>query len=207
MDPSIDDLLLAYAKLGLDHWSKEPHRVKKKAREIGVDIATKIGAAARAVTRPFEPEAGEPMRLIPMPRKQSRVFAAFFAPLAGPGGRDGLSFDLVVLSQQGGPFACRFEPGSPRGGTHGYDHVQLNESLGHGKVELDGAASPLPTRYPAFPIPSANPVTRFLAMAVSMHGFPDGVDRVLDDAFQGHALKRKTYLEMVFHMLGEAKSA
>jgi len=206
MNPSIDELLLAYARLGLDHWSKESDRVKKKARHIGVDIATKIGAATRAVTQPFQPstDGGEPMRLIPMPRKQRRVFAAFFAPL---GGRDGLSFDLVVLSQQGRPFAFRFEPGSKRGGTHGYDHVQINESLGHRTVELEGVVTPLPTRYPAFPIPGESPVTRFLAMAVSMHGFPNGVDDILDDAFKGHAAKRKTYLDMAVQMLGQRKSA
>ena len=37
----------------------------------------------------------------------------------------------------------------------------------------------LPTTYPAFPIPSEDAVTRFLAMAVAMHGFPTGVDRRL----------------------------
>ncbi len=203
MDPSINELLLAYARLGLDHWSKESQRVKRRARAIRLDITTKIDVAARAVTRPFEPFAatGEPMRLIPMPCKQNRVFAAFFAPWIG---RDGLSFDLVVLSEQGAPFAFRFEPGSQYATTaHGYDHVQMNESLGQRQVELDGAVTPLPTRYPAFPIPGESPVTRFLAMAVSMHGFPRGVDRILDDAFKGHALKRKTYLDMTAQMLGK----
>ena len=206
MDPSIDELLLAYAKLGLDHWSKESLRVKRKAKAVGVEIATKIGAAAQAVTRPFEPAAatGEPMRLIPMPCKQNRVFAAFFAPWLGRGGRDALSFDLVVLSPQGATFAFRFEPGSPHTTTaHGYDHVQMNQSLGRRQVELGGTVSPLPTRYPALPIPSESPVTRFLAMAVSMHGFPSGVDDILDDAFKGQALRKRTYLEMAAEMLSK----
>ena len=209
MDPSIDELLLEYARLGLDHWSKESERVKRRARRIQVDIATKIGVATRAVTNPFEPFAatGEPMRLIPMPCRQNHVFAAFFAPWLGRGGRDRMSFDLVVLSAQGAPFAFRFEPGSQYARTaHGYDHVQMNESLGQRQVELDGAVSPLPTRYPALPIPSECPLTRFLAMAVSMHGFPDGVDVVLEDAFKGQALKRNTYWDIIVQMLGKVKS-
>ena len=117
MSTSIDELLLAYAKLGLQHWATESHRVKKTARVIGVEIATKKGAAERAVTSPFQPfaENGNPMTLIPMPCKQNRVFAAFFAPWLGRQGwqgRQGLSFDLVVLLPQGSPFAFRFEPGS-----------------------------------------------------------------------------------------------
>ena len=204
MSASIDELLLAYARLGLQHWATESPRVKAKARAIGVDIATKIGAAARAVTKPFEPFAGngDSMTLIPMPCKQKRVFAAFFAPWVGRGGRAELSFDLVVLSPQGAPFAFRFEPGSQYSVTaHGYDHVQLNESLGQRQVPLGGAVSPLPTTYPAFPIPSEDPITRFLAMAVAMHGYPSGVGNVFDDAFKGHAKKRKTYLDMTGTML------
>ena len=201
MSASIDELLLAYARLGLQHWATESLPVKTKARAIGVDIATKIGTAARAVTSPFQPfgRNGDPMRLIPMPCKQNRVFAAFFAPWLG---REGLSFDLVVLLRQGAPFAFRFEPGSQNCTTaHGYDHVQLNQSLGQRQVVLSSAVSSLPTTYPAFPIPSRDPVTRFLAMAVAMHGFPSGVDGVFDDAFKGQPNKRKTYLDMTVAML------
>ena len=204
MSALIDELLLAYARLGLQHWERESRRVKARARVIGVDIATKMAVAENAVIRPFRPFSGNgnPMRLIPMPCKQNRVFAAFFAPWHGPAGRTGLSFDLVVLLPQGPPFAFRFEPGSQFSVTpHGYDHVQLNVSLGQQQVPLVDAVSPLPTTYPAFPIPSKDAVTRFLAMAVAMHGFPNGLDNVFDDAFKGHAKKRKTYLDMTRTML------
>ena len=138
------------------------------------------------------------MRLIPMPCKQNRVYAAFFAPwVGGTTGTAGLSFDLVILSQQGSPFAFRFEPGSQSSTTaHGYDHVQMNESLGQKQVPLAGVATPLPTTYPAFPIPSRDPVARFLTVAVAMHGYPSGVDNVLQAAFQGKANRRKTYLDI-----------
>lgn len=199
MSVSVDELLLAYARLGLQHWANESPRVKARARTIRVAIATQQAAAENAVTNPFRPLSanGNPMQLIPMPCKQNRVYAAFFAPWVGRTGPAGLSFDLVVLSQQGPPFAFRFEPGSHYPVTpHGYDHVQMEETLGQRRVPLAGAVTPLPTRYPAFPIPSKDPVTRFLAMAVAMHGYPTGVDNVLQAAFQGNANKRKTYLEI-----------
>ena len=103
MSASINELLLAYAKIGVDHWATESPRVKARAREIGVDIATKKRVADRAVSSPFRPFAsnGNPMTLIPMPCTQRRVFAAFFAPWLGRAGPQGLSFDLVVLMQQG----------------------------------------------------------------------------------------------------------
>ena len=199
MSASIDELLLAYARLGLQHWASVSLSVKRRARNVRVDIATQPAAAENAVTNPFRPFAanGNPMRLIPMPCKQNKVYAAFFAPGVGGAGPAGLSFDLVVLSQQGSPFAFRFEPGSDYSTTrHGYDHVQLNESLGKRQVPMEGAVSPLPTTYPAFPIPSKDPVKRFLTLAVAMHGYPSGVDQVLDDAFKGRANRQKTYLEI-----------
>ena len=205
MSMSIDELLLAYARLGLQHWETKSQRVKAKARSIGVNIATKEGAAERAVKNPYEPFGGngDPLTLIPMPCRQNRVFAAFFAPwLDRSAGPEHLSFDLVVLLQHGGSIAFRFEPGAEHSKTaHGYDHVQLNEELVHRQVKLDGAVSPLPTTYPAFPIPSEDTVTRFLAMVVAMHGFPNGIDDVFDDAFKGQPKKRKRWLDMTNAML------
>ena len=79
--------------------------------------------------------------------------------------------------------------------------MQLNESLGQKQVALGSAVSPLPTIYPAFPIPSQDTETRFLAMVVAMHGFPSGVDDVFKDAFKGQASKKKAYFEMAKKML------
>ena len=119
----------------------------------------------------------------------------------GGASQTALSFDLVVLLQQGSSYAFRFEPRSAYTTTaHGYDHVQLNESLGQRRVALGGAPSQLPTTYPAFPIRSDDPVSRFLAMAVAMHGYPSGVDDVLDRAFKGQPNKRKTYLNITKSM-------
>ena len=199
MSASIHELARAYARLGLQHWQGESQDVKNNARSIGVAIATNVRVAERVVDEPFEPDAenGAPLMLIPMPCWQKKVYAAFFAPwLATDGGPDELSFDLVVLLQQSGPIAFRFEPGSGQNTTHGYEHVQLSRSLGRGKVQLEKPLSPLPITYPAFPILSKNVLTRFLALLVAMHGFPLGVNHVFQKAFPGQATKQRTYWDM-----------
>ena len=204
MSELIYELLFAYAQVGVQAWQSESRPVKQKARQIGVRIAEHVSLARQVVAKPFNPyaENGGEMILIPMPCKQRKVFAAFFAPWLSPRGWQHLSFDLVVLLAHGSPIAFRFEPAARRGnGAHGYDHVQLNEMLGQGQVQLDGAVAPLPTSYPAFPVPSQDALTRFLAMMVAMHGFPNGVDDVFDKAFKGQAKTRKKYLDMTKSML------
>jgi len=204
MSSSIHDLLRNYARLGLRHWANESLSVKHRARDIDIKIATKQAEADRAVLSPISPAAmnGRKMILIPMPCRQNRVYAAFFAPWISGAQSTELSFDLVVLLQQGPPFAFRFEPTSGYSNAHGYDHVQLNQKLGRKIVALAGSLPQLPTTYPAFPIPSKDPITRFLAMAVAMHGYPKGVDDILRDAFDGRPKKmHKTFLDMTTKML------
>ena len=198
------ELLFAYARLGVKDWKSKSLQVRRRAKVIGVEIAEHEARAARVLAKPFKPFAtnGDDLMLIPMPCKQSKVYAAFFAPWIGSQGGQNLSFDLVVLLQEGSPIAFRFEPGAPQSVTaHGYDHVQLNESLGQRQVALGSAVSPLPTTYPAFPIPSQDAVTRFLALVVAMHGFPSGVDEVFDNAFKGQWNKRKTYFDLTKEMV------
>ena len=205
MRGSINELAVAYARLGVRHWNTEPVSIKQNASSIGVDIATNVDVARRAVEQPFDPDAtnSDTMKLIPMACGQKKVYAAFFAPWIASQDADSmeLSFDLVVL-QQRRPIAFRFEPRSTKQDTrHGYDHAQLSESLGKRQVELDNPLSPLPKTYPAFPIPSDDAVTRLLALFVAMHGFPQGVKKVLDDAFPGRANKQKMYLDLTMAML------
>lgn len=206
MSKSIHKLLLAYAKLGVQEWQSKPQLAKRKARSIQVRIAENEALAARVLKKPFKRSAdnGDEMVLIPMPCRQKRVFAAFFAPCIDRRGWEYLSFDLVVLVQQGRAIGFRFEAGTEGGnGSHGYDHAQLSEALGRRKVELAGALLPLPTAYPAFPIPSHDTIARFLAMAVAMHGFPNGVDDVLADAFRGRFSRRMAYWDTTVEMMTE----
>ena len=206
MSVSVEEFAVAYAKLGVAHWNSELPQVKSKAGSMGVEIAASEELAQQAVETPFGSSASddEQMYLVPMPCGQRKVYAAFFAPwLPSQSGSADLSFDLVVLSQQSGPVAFRFEAGSVTTDTmHGYDHAQLSESLGGGKVALANPISPLPKTYPAFPIPSTDTLTRFLALVVAMHGYPRGIDHILEQAFSGRPDQRKTCLDLARAMLG-----
>ena len=114
-----------------------------------------------------------------------------------------MSFDLLVL-QRGRAIAFRFEPGSTKSALHAYDHVQLSESLGAREVGLSQLMSPMPTHFPAFPLPSHDNVTRFLALVVAMHGYPDGVDRILGAAFSGRPNEHRVYFDITRGMLTTA---
>ena len=202
MSASIHELLLAYSTLGIRHWKNQTNLVKIKARKIGVDIVTNMADASQAVSSPFvtNGQAERTFKLIPMPCDQKKVYAAFFAPwlpqmisLDLPN----LSFDLVVLTPQGESLAFRFEPASTHTASrHRYDHVQISESLGQKTVPLTNTVPHLPTTYPAIPIPSRNPLTRFLAMAMTMHGFPDRITTIIEHAFNGRANLKRMYTKM-----------
>ena len=203
MGNSIRELLQKYATLGWEHWNEKSNEYKRQVqKQIGVDIAASRWIAENAATNPFRP--GKQVTLIPMPCEQKNISAAFFVPWAGGDDGTDLSFDLVVLLDQGSPstFAFRFESASQYSGTtHGYDHMQLSNSLCQRQVSLNGALSHLPSKYPALPIPGKEPVTRFLAMVVSMHGYPNDVNKILNRAFSGRLNKSKIYQNLTRKML------
>ena len=165
MPASIQELLLAYARLGIDHWRNTSPRVKNKARKIGVDIASNQEAATRVVVSPYvvNKSPDNYLKLIPMPCEQRRVYAAFFTlwqSNATSPNPQSLAFDLIVLSQQGPAITFRLEPANLDHKTrHGYDHIQLSKTLARRSVSLKDALSVLPTTYPAFPIPAKDPLT------------------------------------------------
>lgn len=208
MSNSINDLLRKYAILGWEHWRRESDEVKSQARQIGVEIAADKGAIEYAATNPYRPAAKirQSLKLVPMPCKPRDVSAAFFVPWVEGADSTELSFDLVILIDQDSPrsIAFRFES-APKDSksTHGYNHLQLSSSLGKGQVNIRNVLSPLPTSYPAFPVPTKDPTRRFLAMAVAIHGYPCGFPDILRDIFAGEPTKKMKYLAMTKSMLGE----
>lgn len=199
MSISIDELLRKYARLGWEHWNERTSDFKKMVqKKIGVEIADSQWNAEKAATNPFRLAAtnGNRMKLIPMPCMQKNIAAAFFIPWTARNDQSELCFDMVVLLDQGSPctFAFRFEPASQDcGSTHKYDHMQLSNSLCQRQIPLSNALTHLPSSYPALPIPGKEPVTRFLAMIVSMHGYPSDVNEIFNRAFYGELTKSKRY--------------
>ena len=199
-----EQLVPGYARLGVEEWQKTATGARRQAAAaLGFEIADQAWVAEQAVTSPFSPQKSGQYRMIPMPRMPRRVSSAFFAPTVSlPADRTATAFDLVVVGPEERPIAFRFEPPdeSPEA-RHGYDHVQLCEKVAHREVELKGAVTPLPVSYPAFPLPSHDPTTRFLAMVVALHGYPDGVEDVVDGALKGRVVMVKSCLDTVRGML------
>ena len=178
----LNELVLPYAYWGIDVWAKQNSEVRRRAERLKVEIAEKHHNAKNAVMSPFKIGGQSELALIPMPCSPSGVSCAFFAPIRAPS--NGLSFDLVVLSN-GGQIAFRFEPKDTiPTSAHGYEHVQLSKSIGHRTRSLPQSPDWLPDSYPCFPIPGNSMVSRFLAMVVAIHGFPIGIGEVMQQIFR-----------------------
>ena len=92
----------ACAWLGIDFWTRVSKAVRKESESIAVGIATNKRVAERVVREPFKPDAenGGSLMPIPMPCKQRRVYAAFFAPwLATEDMPDALAFEPRLCLQ------------------------------------------------------------------------------------------------------------
>lgn len=204
-----DQLMRGYARLGVAEWRESRPRARRRAADrLGVDIADNEQLALRAVVAPFSDREGGDFRLIPMPRMPRRVASAFFAPI-GHASADRMltAFDLVVVNEAR-PIAFRFEPGHVGAEQrHGYDHVQLSEKVARRSIELNRAVQPLPVTYPAVPLPSHDTTTRFLAMVVAMHGFPDGTRRVVEEILEGRMGSVRGCMEAVDALLSGKRTA
>ena len=81
----------------------------------------------------------------------------------------------------------RFEKGDPATDRHGYWHMQFTRKvkLPDGTdFAMEGIRKGLPTSWPAFPVPAESWLDVFLVMLTAVHGFPDGVEVVLQDLWQ-----------------------
>lgn len=177
-----DELVLAYARLGVDWWRRKDRATQEAARvALDIDIADDEYTAGRAVRNPFRSWTDRALVLIPMPLPEERGLA-FFAPVATRQGDDAVAFDLALVVDGGcHTLGFRFEPADTgEDQSHGYDHVQLSVVMGHRTVALARTAEWLPDSYPAFPLPSKDMRGRFLSMALAMHGFPRGVEDIVD---------------------------
>ena len=189
-----DELVLAYALLGVGWWNRKDRTTREAAKAVlEIDIADDEYTARDVVMSPFRAETGKPLVLIPMPLPEKRGLA-FFAPVGVRQGHGTVAFDLALVVDKGRhALGFRFEPADAgEDQSHGYEHVQLSVAMGHRTARLSKTPSWLPDSYPAFPIPTKNMRDRFLAMALAMHGFPQGVVDVVDQiASRNAALARE----------------
>lgn len=200
----LNELVLPYARWGVREWRKKNSELRETAKRLNVDIAD-IYSVKKAVMSPFTLDGQSELALIPMPCSPSGVSCAFFAPIRAS--TTGLSFDLVVLTN-GGQIAFRFEPKDTiPTTTHGYEHAQLSKSIAHRTRSLPQSPDWLPDSYPCFPIRGNSMVSRFLTMVVAMHGYPIGIDNVLQQIFQNRPKQARDYWACIRRLLNGESDA
>lgn len=194
--PAVDlrGLMQDYAFQGVADWCHKTltrDEVRKRAREcLGpANIADNPTEAAVTLNTIYKQENANRLRFIPMPKRPGTggIDRCFFLPLRtiGAGGQEVVAFDLFLLVHQKNCLAFRFEPPHRSPTTHGYAHVQMSRKMIRRTMEPSGIPTWLPERYPAFPVFNANPVSMFLAMTTAVHGYVDGIEKLLLDIFQG----------------------
>ena len=183
------NLLRLYARRGLEDWRNESRNFRNYAiRSLSADIALDETQADVTINATYVAADGsvDRFRFIPMPRIPRRgPNRFFFLPIREyVNGKVRYSFDLFLLAESGNSLGFRFEPSHGIHTPHGYPHVQICRELLRKTIVIHAAPNWVPVSYPAFPIPSGCPVDIFLAMAVAVHGFRNGLDALLVEIFQ-----------------------
>jgi len=193
MPIDLTQLMKVYARRGIADWDGAPTTSKRIASfALANKIAQKEWEANRTIDSNLKGGADERSLFIPMPNvNHTGILHSFFLPIKTEGK---VAFDLllVIASQQSLGF--RFEPADPPEWAHGYGHVQLNRSMFRKTMEVTGIPQWLPNHYPAFPIRSSEPLTMFLTMATSVHGYETGMKTILPQLFPNEPSTARQYL-------------
>lgn len=194
-------LMLPYARLGIANWRQVPAHLRQTATTMpwGPRISDRLRETEYMLQATGKAQAS----LIPMPTVPSKpgYSQAFFAFNAKPSGnRLIIGFEVVLLLAGKRELAFRFEPAHPQG-THTYDHVQMSQKILGRSIRL--AETWIPTKYPAPPLPSSDPLELFLCMATAVHGYKDGARRIIKEVFQreGRATEAEPYLTRLKNLL------
>ena len=186
--PDLFDLMEQYALRGLDDWRNNTGEdLQRRAREcLGMAIADTDWEVRMLIRNACNGGAIGQQKFIPMPNhRHEGIERCFFLPIREHGDENiKMAFDLFLLVDEENCLAFRFEPADPPEQSHNYGHVQLSRRLLRRTIEPSGIPSWLPDSYPAFPVPSSDPLKMFLSMATAVHGYAGGIESVLQDLFQ-----------------------
>lgn len=200
------DLMKLYARRGTAEWTRAPWDLYTRAAKcLGSRIAENYKQARVTIDTIYNSRNADQMRFIPMPKlSRGQIDRCFFRPIRKYDGlEETVAFELFLLVRRTDCLAFRFEPAHRRPSTrHGYGHVQMSRKL-LGNIEVEGIPEWLPDSYPAFPISTSDPLRMFLAMATAVHGYADGLEKLLEEMFQeaGRAIEIPIYRNLLKEML------
>ena len=202
LNDQLRDVLLPYTRLGVADWKARSPDIREKARRCLADIgiAESQNEAMHIIGSILRHNRFSDVKLIPMPKSSSRGPECFFF-LPTHSRSSSMTFELCVLCEQENILAFRFEK-AHNDSRHDYGHVQFSRKI---KEKTIGVRTPdwIPVSYPAFPVPVDDPLSGFLSLVVSAHGYSGGFLRILMDIFQGAsaAAKARFYHRELVKML------
>ena len=183
----LSDLLRLYAQRGVADWQKAPSGVRRRAEAcLGAEIADHPAEAVITLNTVYDRTNANQLRFIPMPKHPAKggIEWSFFIPVCEfRGALFSVAFELFLLVSGTDCLAYRFEQAHPPPSTHNYGHVQMSQALLR-KTILATTHKWIPVRYPAHPLGTSDPLRMFLAMATAMHGYSNGVLRVIQEIYQ-----------------------
>ena len=177
MPKDLEELLRRYAKKGLAEW----HKLSPNDRKATVNwLGLKIVENNWQIQNTIRPTGNAMPCFIPMPKVNHRgIKHCFFLPIGSPH-ENGMKFELFLVIDEKNCLGFRFETADSEG-THNYSHVQITPQM---TVSAKGIPPWLPESYPAFPMGSSEPLDMFLYMATAVHGYKDGMQRVIQEIYQ-----------------------
>ena len=202
-----NDLLLlmeAYAILGYEEWNQTtPGKTK---------VQEKMRLQYRIVESDWQVQnqirnvhSREPTNFFPIRKhRHDGIDRCFFMPRkVGDDEVLALAFDLVLFVTEEILLAFRFEPADRPEYSHNFPHVQFCRMVAGRQLDLTGVPPWIPDSYPAFPLPSSDPLRLFLAMLVAVHGRWGGAENVIRETFQkvGRPAGATPYIQLTNEML------
>ena len=192
----LSELMKEYALHGMRQW-----------RDVDLDLRSLanrcLGNRVIDSEHELRYQIGRPShdKFFPMPRGsyQSDLKYCFFRT------ENRKSFLLCALVNDNNSLILRFEPADEPGFNHNYAHVQFcREDKGVGITPL-GTPDWIPDSYPAFPLPSSEPLKLFLSMVTAVHGRSNGIQNIFLEIFQeaGRIGKYREYINLLNEMLDE----
>lgn len=194
------DLVKEYALQGYQDWKSADSRTKQRARSCLMNRVAETEYEVRSeVKRPsFD-------KFLPMPTclYKKCIKRCFFRMEAiGEEKLNCRTFELFMLLDMENSLAFRFEPADDQAYNHNYAHVQFCRRVIRKGISPLGIPGWLPVNYPALPLPSSDPLTLFLSMALSVHGRSIGLEQLLVKIFQkaNSPNKAREYIDVIEQM-------
>ena len=200
MSKLLRDLVKEYALQGYQDWKSADSTIIQRARSCLMNRVVETEYEVRSEVE--KPSFG---KFLPMPTFVYRkcIERCFFRmETIGDKEINCRTFELFVLLDMENSLAFRFEPADDPTYNHNYAHVQFCRKVYRKGICPHGIPDWLPVNYPAFPLPSSDPLKLFLSMALSVHGRSAGLEKLLVKIFQKASSpnKARQYINVIEQM-------